>query len=69
MAMTHAREKDLAETILQTRRWAFRHALPAITETVRRIVAESEERDRGANKMIDDYRRLICRHNHKENHD
>ncbi len=59
--MTRGQEQDLAETILRTRRWAFRDALPEIMKMVRRIVAEGEERNRGANKMIEDYRRLIVR--------
>jgi hypothetical protein len=57
--MTRAQENDLAEIVLRTRRWAFRHALPEITQTVCRILAENEERHRGANQMIADYRRII----------
>ena len=64
--MTRDQEQELAEMILRTRRWAFRHALPAITETVRQIMAEGDERHRGANKMIDDYRRLIAGTTHKK---
>ncbi len=45
--------------VLKTRRWAFRHALPEIAQTVRQIMAESEERQRGADRMIKDYRRII----------
>ena len=58
--MNSDQEKELAEVILQTRRWAFRDALPVIVQTVRRITADSEERHRGANKMIDDYRGIIA---------
>jgi len=57
--MTSAQEKELAEIVLRTRRWAFRHALPEIAQIVRHILAENEERERGANRMIDDYRRII----------
>ena len=60
--MTPEQEKELAEIVLKTRRWAFRAALPAITDTVRQILAEAQERQRGANIMIDDYRRLIASH-------
>ena len=61
MALSPAQEKELGEIVLRTRRWAFRHALPAITAMVRRIAAENDdERHRGANKMIADYRRLIA---------
>jgi hypothetical protein len=59
--MTSAQEKELAETVLRTRRWAFRHALPVIARIVRQMMAENEERERGANRMIDDYRRIIRR--------
>jgi hypothetical protein len=59
--MTFSQEKELAEIVLRTRRWAFHNALPEITQAVRRIVAEDEERHRGANRMIDDYRRIISR--------
>jgi hypothetical protein len=52
-------EKELAEVILRTRRWAFRDALPVIVQTVRRIAGDGEERRRGANKMIADYRGII----------
>jgi hypothetical protein len=57
--MTRAQELELGETVLRTRRWAFRDALPEILAEVRRIVAAGEERHRGANRMIDDYRRII----------
>lgn len=57
--MTTAQEKELAEIVLRTRRWAFRHALPEIAQTIRQMMAENEERERGANRMIDDYRRII----------
>jgi hypothetical protein len=58
--MNLEQEKELAEVILRTRRWAFRDALPMIVKTVRRIAEHSEERHRGANKMIDDYRGIIA---------
>jgi hypothetical protein len=58
-------EKELAEVVLRTRRLAFRNALPEILEAVRRIVAGREavrdERLRGADRMIRDYREIICR--------
>ena len=59
--MNSVQEKELGEIVLRTRRWAFRDALPAIVQTVRQIVAEGEERNRGANRMIEDYRRIIKR--------
>ena len=59
--MTSAQEKELAEIVLRTRRWAFRNALPVIAQIVRHMMAENEERERGANRMIDDYRRIIRR--------
>ncbi len=59
VGMTRAQELELGETVLRTRRWAFRDALPEIVAAVRRIVAAGEERHRGANRMIDDYRRII----------
>ena len=58
--MSPAQEKEVAENVLRTRRWAFRDALPVIVQTVRQIVADEEERRRGANRMIDDYRRIIA---------
>jgi hypothetical protein len=63
--MTHEEEQDLAEAVLRTRRWAFREAYPEILGAVRQIVAghdrRREEPHRGADRMIRDYRRLICR--------
>jgi hypothetical protein len=63
--MTIDEEKDLAEVVLRTRRWAFREALPEILGAVRRIVAGHEkicdERCRGADRMIRDYREIIRR--------
>ena len=63
--MTHEEEKDLAETVLRTRRWAFREAYPEILGAVRQIVAghdrRREESQRGADRMLRDYRRIICR--------
>ena len=62
--MTHEEEKDLAEAVLRTRRWAFREAYPEILGTVRQIVAghdrRREEPHCGADRMIRDYRRIIC---------
>jgi hypothetical protein len=58
--MTPEQEKELAETILRTRRWAFRDACPEILRGVRAILREEQERHRGADKMIADYRRLIA---------
>jgi hypothetical protein len=62
--MTHEEEQDLAEAVLRTRRWAFREAYPEILGAVRHIVAghdrRREEPDRGADRMIRDYRRIIC---------
>jgi hypothetical protein len=63
--MTIDEEKDLAEAVLRTRRWAFREALPEILGAVRRIVAVHDkiydERRRGADRMIRDYREIIRR--------
>jgi len=63
--MTQEEEQDLAETVLRTRRWAFREAQPEILGTVRQIIAahdrRREELHRGADRMIRDYRRIICR--------
>ncbi len=56
--MTAEQEKEIAEAILRTRRWAFRDALPEILGTIRRVTGE---RRRGADKMIADYRALIAR--------
>jgi len=62
--MTHEEEQDLAEAVLRTRRWAFREAYPEILGAVRQIVAGHdrcrEEPHRGADRMIRDYRRIIC---------
>ena len=62
--MTHEEEQDLAEAVLRTRRWAFREAYPEILGAVRQIVAghdrRREEQHRGADRMIRDYRRIIC---------
>ena len=62
--MTHDEEKDLAETVLRTRRWSFREAYPEILSAVRQIIAGHDERGaelhRGADRMIRDYRRIIC---------
>jgi hypothetical protein len=63
--MTRDDEKELAEVILRTRRWAFRDAFPEILGAVRQIVSGQEalrdERRRGAEQMIRDYREIICR--------
>lgn len=63
--MTADEEKELAEVVLRTRRWAFREALPEILGAVRRILATGEarreERRRGAEQMIRDYREIIRR--------
>jgi len=63
--MTREEEKELAEVVLRTRRWAFRQAYPEILGAVRQIVAghdrRREEPHRGADLMIRDYRALICR--------
>ncbi len=63
--MTREQEQELAEVVLRTRRWAFREALPEILGAVRRIVAGEEalrdEHRRGADRMIRDYRGIICR--------
>jgi hypothetical protein len=63
--MTLEEEKDLAEAVLRTRRWAFREAYPEILGAVRQIVAghdrRREEPYRGADRMIRDYRAIICR--------
>ena len=37
--MTRDEEKELAEVVLRTRRWAFREAFPEILGVVRQIVA------------------------------
>lgn len=62
--MTCDEEKDLAEAVLRTRRWSFRQAYPEILQTVRQIVAghdaRREERSRAADRMIRDYREIIC---------
>jgi hypothetical protein len=58
--MTRSQEQELGEVVLRTRRWVFRQALPEIAATVRRILAENDERHCGANRMISDYRRLIA---------
>lgn len=63
--MSPAQEKDLAEVVLRTRRWAFRKALPEIAQTVRRIVGDDAERRQGANKMIEDYRGIITGNFHE----
>ncbi|MEI9999375.1 MAG: hypothetical protein WDO13_09505 [Verrucomicrobiota bacterium] len=51
--------------ILRTRRQAFREALPEILGAVRAIArandALAEERRRGADRMIRDYRAIIAR--------
>jgi hypothetical protein len=61
--MTRDEEKELAEVVLRTRRWAFREAFPEILGVVRQIVAGQqalrEERQRGADRMIRDYREVI----------
>ena len=61
--MTRDDEKELAEVFLRTRRWAFRDAFPEILGAVRQIVAGHEalrdERRRGADQMIRDYREII----------
>ena len=63
--MTSEEEKDLAEVVLRTRRWAFRDAYPEILGAVRQIVTghdrRREEPHRGADRMIRDYRQIICR--------
>jgi hypothetical protein len=63
--MTRDDEKELAEVVLRTRRWAFREAFPEILGAVRQIVRGHEalraERRRGAERMIRDYREIICR--------
>ena len=62
--MTGEEEKDLAEVVLRTRRQAFREAYPEILGAVRQIVArhdrQHEEPHRGADRMIRDYRKIIC---------
>ena len=64
--MTVEQECELAEVILRTRRRAFREALPEILGAVRHIVAQEEkrrdERHRGADRMIRDYRAIITTH-------
>jgi len=61
--MTRDEEKELAEVVLRTRRWSFREAFPEILGAVRQIVAGHEalgdERTRGADRMIRDYREVI----------
>jgi GTP cyclohydrolase I len=61
--LTRDEEKDLAEVVLRTRRWAFRAAYPEILGVVRRIMAghdvRREELHRGADRMIRDYREII----------
>jgi predicted transcriptional regulator len=63
--MTRDDEKELAEVVLRTRRWAFRDAFPEILGAVRQFVSRQEalrdERRRGAERMIRDYREIICR--------
>jgi hypothetical protein len=63
--MTSDEEKDLAEAVLRTRRWAFREAYPAILGAVRQIMAGHEaqcaESRHGAERMIRDYREIIRR--------
>ncbi len=63
--MTSDEEKELAEVVLRTRRWAFRQAFPEILGAVRQILAghdvPHEERSRAADRMIHDYRQIICR--------
>ncbi len=63
--MTPLQEREIAEAVLRTRRWAFRDALPEILRAVRRAAADierrAEERCRTADGMIRDYRRLIRR--------
>ena len=63
--MTREQEQELAEVVLRTRRWAFREALPEILGAVRKIVCGHEtrcdEHHRGADRMIRDYREIICR--------
>jgi hypothetical protein len=63
--MTLEEEKDLAEAVLRTRRWAFREAYPEVLGAVRQIVTDHdrrrEEPHRGADRMIRDYRAIICR--------
>jgi hypothetical protein len=63
--VTRDEEKQLGEAVLRTRRWAFREAYPEILRTVRQIVAAHKERreepGRGADRMIRDYREIICR--------
>ncbi len=62
--MTQDEEKELAEAVLRTRRWSFRAAFPEILSVVRRIAdrqaALSDECLRGADRMIRDYREIIC---------
>ncbi len=62
--MTREEEQDLAEVVLRTRRWAYREAYPEILGAVRQIVAGHDgtgaETRRGADRMIRDYRRIIC---------
>jgi hypothetical protein len=58
--MTANQEKEIAEVVLRTRRWAFRDALPEILGTVRRVAGRVEESRRGAEKMIADYRTIIA---------
>jgi hypothetical protein len=64
-AMTLDDEKEIAEAVLRTRRWTFRDALPEIMGAVRRAMARHEKRHdehrQGADRMIHDYREIICR--------
>ena len=61
--MTVDEEKELAEAVLRTRRWAFRAAYPEGLRVVRRILAgrntQREDRCCGADRMIRDYREII----------
>jgi hypothetical protein len=63
--MTADEEKDLAEAVLRTRHWAFRQAYPVVLGAVRQIMAGHESRrvesQRGAERMIRDYREIIRR--------
>jgi hypothetical protein len=61
--VTRDEEKELAEVVLRTRRQPFRDAYPEILGAVRQIVSGHEalrdERGRGADQMIRDYREII----------
>jgi hypothetical protein len=61
--MSRDEEKDLAEAVLRSRRWAFHQAFPEILGAVRAILAghdaRYEEQARGADRMIRDYREII----------